>query len=58
MESSVNSEFRKKEIFLKKEVVAKNESGYGLYGEKLSLLIASNLTSICCVYKEKIVKID
>ena len=28
------------------------------YGEKLSIIIATNLSSICCVYKEKIVKND
>ena len=28
------------------------------YGEKKSLLISTNLTSICCVYKEKIVRND
>ena len=32
--------------------------GLQAYGEKLSLLITPNLTSICCVYKEKIVKND
>ena len=26
------------------------------YGEKYSLLIASNLTSICCVYRRKLLK--
>ena len=26
------------------------------YGEKLAILIHANLTSICCVYKEKIDK--
>ena len=30
----------------------------GAYGEKLSIGIATNLTSICCVNKEKIVKND
>ena len=28
------------------------------HGEKLSMVIATNLISICCVYKEKIVKND
>ena len=35
--------------------VRKNERGYRLNAKK-ALLIATNLTSICCVYKEKIVK--
>ena len=37
---------------------AKNERGYKLkaYVEKLSMVIATNLTSICCFYKEKIFK--
>ena len=29
-----------------------------VYVEKYSMVIATNLTSICCVYKEKIVKND
>ena len=33
---------------------AKNERGYRLYAIKKALLIATNFTSICCVYKEKI----
>ena len=37
-------------------VFAKNERGYRLTAKKKSLLIATNLTSICCVYEEKIVK--
>ena len=28
------------------------------FGEELSMVIATNLISICCVYKEKIVKYD
>ena len=43
--------------FLLKGVFAKNEKGYGLNAIK-ALLIATNHTSICCVYKEKIVKND
>ena len=39
-----------------KGVFAKNEKGYRLNAIKKALLIANNLTSICCVYKEKIVK--
>ena len=39
-----------------KGVFAKNERGYRLNAIKKALLIANNLTSICCVYKEKIVK--
>ena len=38
-----------------KGVFAKNERGYRLNAIK-ALLVATNLTSICCVYKEKIVK--
>ena len=38
-------------------VFAKNERGYRLTAKK-ALLIATNLTFICCVYKEKIVKND
>ena len=41
-----------------KGVFAKNERGYRLNAIKKALLIATNLTSICCVYKEKIVKND
>ena len=41
-----------------KGVFAKNEMGYRLNAIKKPLLIATNLTSICCVYKEKIVKND
>ena len=37
---------------------AKNERGYRVNSIKKALLIASNLTSMCCVYKEKIVKND
>ena len=39
-----------------KEVFAKNERGYRLNEIKKALLIATNLTSICRVYKEKNVK--
>ena len=38
-----------------KGVFAKNERGYRLNAIKMALLIATNLTSICCVYKEKLV---
>ena len=41
-----------------KGVFAKNERGYRLNAIKKALLIATNFTSICCVYKEKIVKDD
>ena len=37
---------------------AKNERGYRLTVKKESLLIATDLTSICSVYKEKIVEND
>ena len=39
-----------------KGVFAKNERGYRLNAIKKTLLIAANPTSICCVYKEKILK--
>ena len=39
-----------------KVVFAKNERGYRLNAIKKALLIDTNLTSICCVYKEKLVK--
>ena len=39
-----------------KGVFAKNERGYRLNAIKKALLIATNLTSICCVCKKKIVK--
>ena len=39
-----------------KGVFVKNERGYRLNAIKKALLITNNLTSICCVYKEKIVK--
>ena len=39
-----------------KGVFAKNEREYRLSAIKKALFIATNLTSICCVYKEKIVK--
>ena len=39
-----------------KGVFAKNERGYMVNAIKKALLIANNLTSICCVYKEKIIK--
>ena len=32
--------------------------GVQAYVEKYSMVIAANLTSICCVYKEKIVNND
>ena len=41
-----------------KGVFAKNERGYKAYDEEYVLLIATNLTSICCVYKEKIAEND
>ena len=41
-----------------KGVFAKNERGNRLNAIKKALLIATNLTSICCVYEEKIVKND
>ena len=40
-------------FFTFKGVFAKNERGYRLDAIKKALLIATNLTSICCVYKEK-----
>ena len=40
-----------------KGVFAKNERGYRLNAIKKTLLIATNLTSICCVFKEKLVKV-
>ena len=36
----------------------KNERGYRLNAYKKVLVISTNLTSICCVYKEKTVKHD
>ena len=48
-------------LFLKlflKGVFAKNERGYRLNAIKKAFFIATNLTSICCVYKEKIVNND
>ena len=45
-------------MFDLKGVVAKNERGYRLNAIKKALLIAINLTSISCVYKENIVKND
>ena len=39
-----------------KGVFAKNKWGVQALCNKKALLIATNLTSICCVYKEKIVK--
>ena len=41
-----------------KAVFAKNERGYRLSAIKKALLIATNITSICCDYKEKIVKLN
>ena len=38
--------------------VRENKRGYRLNAIKKALLIATNLASICCVYKEKIVKND
>ena len=32
--------------------------GVKAYGEKLLMVIATNFTSICCVYKKKILKND
>ena len=34
----------------------KNERGYRLTAKKLSMVIATNPTFICCVYMKKIVK--
>ena len=45
-------------MFDLKGVVAKNVRGYRLNAIKKALLIAINLTSICCVYEEKIAKND
>ena len=45
-------------LYFLKGVFAKNERGYRLNALKKALLIATNLTSSCCVYKEKIVKND
>ena len=42
--------------FILKGVFAKNERGYMLNAIKKALLIATNLTSICCIYKEKLIK--
>ena len=39
-----------------KGVFAKNEREYMLNAIKKALLIATNLTSICCDYKKEIVK--
>ena len=39
-----------------KGVFAKNERGYRLNAIKKVLFIATNLTSICCVFKKKIDK--
>ena len=36
--------------------VRENKRGYRLNAIKKALLIATNLASICCVYKEKIIK--
>ena len=38
-----------------KGVFGKNERGYRISAIKKALLVAINLTSICCVYKAKIV---
>jgi len=46
----------KKKIPTLKGVFAKNEMGYKHTSLKYSMVIATNLASICCVYKEKIVK--
>ena len=51
--STVSSTF----LIRLKEVCAKNKRGYRLTAKK-SLLITANLTSICCSYKEKIIKND
>ena len=50
-----NKTFRNNDCLFLKGVFAKNERVYRL-NDKKALLIATNLTSICCVYKEKIVK--
>ena len=39
-----------------KRSVCEKCKGVKAYGEKQALLIATNLTSFCCVYKEKSVK--
>ena len=44
-------------VSIKGSVREKNERGYRLNAIKKALSIATNLTSICCVYKEKIVKV-
>ena len=54
--SSPCLQFSFSENFSLKGVFAKNERGYRLNAIKKALLIATNLTSICCVYKEKIHK--
>ena len=41
-----------------KEVFAKNKMGYRLTAKISAFNRYTNLTSICCVYKEKIVKND
>ena len=55
MNYTVVGEQKLLDTFLK-GVFAKNERGYRLNAIKKALFIATNLTSICCVYKEKIVK--
>ena len=53
---SNHNHYRKKTTFLKvKGSVREKLKGVKAYGEKLAFLIASNLTLICCVYKEKII---
>ena len=46
------------EIFKFKGSVREKLKGVQAQCDKKALLIATNLTSICCVYKEKIVKND
>ena len=53
-----NKTFRNNDCLFLKGVFAKNERVYRLNAIKKTLLIATNLTSICCIYKEKIVKND
>ena len=44
-------------VIYQRECLQKMKGGYRLTAKK-GLSVASNLTSICCVYKEKIVKND
>ena len=43
---------------IKGSVREKWKGGIGLDVQKYSMVIAANFTTICCVYKEKIVKND